>query len=47
MTCYDIRFPELARRLAINGADVLVLPSVRGLLKEQHWEVAGYRLSAG
>ena len=41
MTCYDIRFPELARRLALDGAEVLVLPSawVRGPLKEQHWEV--------
>jgi deaminated glutathione amidase len=41
MTCYDVRFPELARRLAIDGADMLVLPSawVRGPLKEMHWEV--------
>ncbi|YCH31669.1 deaminated glutathione amidase [Erwinia sp. D4-22] len=41
MTCYDIRFPELARRLALDGAEVLVLPAawVKGPLKEQHWEV--------
>lgn len=41
MTCYDVRFPELARRLALDGAEVLVLPSawVRGPLKEHHWEV--------
>jgi predicted amidohydrolase len=41
MTCYDVRFPELARRLAADGADVLVLPAawVRGPLKEHHWEV--------
>jgi predicted amidohydrolase len=41
MTCYDVRFPELARRLALDGADVLVLPSawVKGPLKEAHWEV--------
>ncbi|MGV3346335.1 deaminated glutathione amidase [Enterobacteriaceae bacterium LUAb1] len=41
MTCYDIRFPELARRLVLDGADLLVLPSawVRGPLKEMHWEV--------
>ena len=41
MTCYDVRFPELARRLAHDGADVLVLPSawVKGPLKEMHWEV--------
>ncbi|WP_213992966.1 deaminated glutathione amidase [Sodalis sp. dw_96] len=41
MTCYDVRFPELARRLVLDGADVLVLPSawVKGPLKEMHWEV--------
>lgn len=40
MTCYDIRFPELARRLADDGADVFLLPSawVKGPLKEHHWE---------
>ncbi|PKH20511.1 hydrolase [Enterobacterales bacterium CwR94] len=40
MTCYDIRFPEMARWLALQGADVLVLPSawVKGPLKEHHWE---------
>ena len=41
MTCYDLRFPEMARRLAVDGADVIVLPAawVRGLGKEAHWEV--------
>ena len=41
MTCYDLRFPELARRLALDGADVLVVPSawVKGPLKEAHWAV--------
>ena len=39
MTCYDIRFPELALSLALQGADVLVLPAawVKGPLKEHHW----------
>jgi len=38
-TCYDIRFPEVTRRLADAGVDVVLLPSewVRGPLKEQHW----------
>lgn len=38
-TCYDIRFPEVTRRIVDAGADVVVLPSewVRGPLKEQHW----------
>ncbi|MBE5252542.1 deaminated glutathione amidase [Mixta mediterraneensis] len=41
MTCYDVRFPELARRLVLDGADVLVLPAawVKGPLKESHWEL--------
>lgn len=41
MTCYDVRFPELARRLVLDGADLLVLPAawVKGPLKEWHWEV--------
>lgn len=41
MTCYDVRFPEIARRLAVDGAEVLALPAawVRGLGKEAHWEV--------
>jgi deaminated glutathione amidase len=39
LTCYDVRFPELARRLAADGADLLVLPSAwaAGLFKEEHW----------
>lgn len=39
MTCYDLRFPELALTLALQGAELLVLPAawVRGPLKEQHW----------
>ncbi|SUX86736.1 carbon-nitrogen hydrolase [Citrobacter koseri] len=39
MTCYDLRFPELALALALQGADILVLPAawVRGALKEHHW----------
>lgn len=41
MTCYDLRFPELARRLVLDGAQVLVLPAawVKGPLKEAHWEL--------
>ncbi|OIJ33239.1 carbon-nitrogen hydrolase family protein [Microbacterium sp. LCT-H2] len=39
MTCYDLRFPELSRFLAVAGAEALVVPAewVRGPLKEQHW----------
>ncbi|HEY2452746.1 MAG TPA: deaminated glutathione amidase [Scandinavium sp.] len=39
MTCYDLRFPEMALAHALQGANVLVLPTawVRGPLKEHHW----------
>ncbi|MGO4255095.1 carbon-nitrogen hydrolase family protein [Marmoricola sp. RAF53] len=39
MTCYDLRFPELARALSAAGADVLVLPAawVAGPLKVDQW----------
>jgi len=38
-TCYDVRFPEVTRRLVDAGADLILLPSewVRGPLKEAHW----------
>lgn len=38
-TCYDLRFPEVTRRLADAGADIVACPSewVRGPLKEHHW----------
>lgn len=41
MTCYDLRFPEVARTLVDAGADALVVPAewVRGPLKEHHWTV--------
>ncbi|WP_370617143.1 carbon-nitrogen hydrolase family protein [Mumia sp. Pv 4-285] len=40
MTCYDLRFPELARMLVDAGADVLCVPAawMRGPLKEDHWQ---------
>ncbi|PWJ53061.1 Predicted amidohydrolase [Quadrisphaera granulorum] len=41
MTCYDLRFPELARALVDDGADVLAACSswVPGPHKLQHWDV--------
>lgn len=40
MTCYDLRFPELARHLAYQGADAIILPCAwhNGPLKEVHFE---------
>lgn len=39
MTCYDLRFPEMALALALQGAEIIALPTawVRGPLKEHHW----------
>jgi deaminated glutathione amidase len=39
MTCYDVRFPELARALIDDGVDLLALPAawVAGPLKEDQW----------
>ncbi|WP_316932207.1 carbon-nitrogen hydrolase family protein [Nocardioides marmotae] len=39
MTCYDLRFPELARLLVDRGAEVLVVPAawVAGERKVDHW----------
>jgi predicted amidohydrolase len=38
-TCYDLRFPEVTRRLVDAGATLVLVPSewVRGPLKEHHW----------
>ena len=38
-TCYDLRFPEVTRRLVDAGADVVLMPAewVPGPLKEDHW----------
>lgn len=40
MICYDVRFPEMARMLALAGADLLIAPSgwVQGDLKLEHWQ---------
>jgi predicted amidohydrolase len=40
MTCYDLRFPEIARALSSRGTDLLVCPSawVAGPRKVRHWE---------
>ncbi|SDS40501.1 carbon-nitrogen hydrolase family protein [Microterricola viridarii] len=38
-TCYDVRFPEVTRRLVDAGAELVLVPAewVRGPLKEAHW----------
>ncbi len=38
-TCYDVRFPEVTRRIADAGADLVVMPAdwVPGPRKVEHW----------
>lgn len=40
IVCYELRFPEITRQFALQGADVLFVPAgwVAGALKEDHWE---------
>lgn len=38
--CYDMRFPDLYRRLAVSGADILTVPSAFTVpTGRAHWEV--------
>jgi deaminated glutathione amidase len=39
LTCYDLRFPELARRLVDAGAELILVPAawVAGPRKVHHW----------
>jgi deaminated glutathione amidase len=41
LVCYDLRFPELSRILALKGSNALIAPSgwVQGTMKEDHWLV--------
>lgn len=38
MTCYDIRFPEMARALALKGADCLVVSAAFPRARIEHWK---------
>lgn len=35
--CYDLRFPELSRRLALEGAKILVVPGEWPKPRQEHW----------
>jgi predicted amidohydrolase len=37
MICYDIRFPELARRLTLDGAEILVVPGEWPKPRQDAW----------
>lgn len=38
LICYDLRFPELARTLALSGAEVLFVPAQWPAKRRGHWE---------
>ena len=40
-TCYDLRFPELYRRLVDAGAEVLVVPAAWPMRRVEHWTLLG------
>jgi predicted amidohydrolase len=35
--CYDLRFPELFRKLALEGAEIICLPAEWPKPRQQHW----------
>lgn len=38
--CYDIRFPELSRLMALEGAEVIILPGAFNMITGPvHWEI--------
>jgi omega-amidase len=37
--CYDLRFPELFRRYALDGATIVLLPSEWPVQRIEHWRV--------
>ncbi len=37
IVCYDLRFPELSRRLALEGAGVICVPAQWPKPRQEHW----------
>lgn len=35
--CYDLRFPELFRRLALDGAEIICIPAEWPKPRQEHW----------
>jgi predicted amidohydrolase len=38
-TCYDLRFPELYREIAAEGADLILVPSAWPYPRVEHWKL--------
>jgi len=40
LICYDIRFPEIARKLALKGAEIILVPAAfNNITGPAHWEI--------
>ena len=39
MICYDLRFPELCRRLAVNGARMVIVSAQWPAVRIDHWDI--------
>ncbi len=39
MICYDLRFPELCRRLTDDGADIIIISAQWPELRVEHWDI--------
>ncbi len=37
--CYDLRFPELFRRYAMDGAQLILLPAEWPAARREHWQI--------
>jgi len=36
--CYDVRFPEISRKLALEGAELLIIPAAFPDPRSEHWD---------
>lgn len=39
IVCYDLRFPELSRRLALEGVTLMFVPAAWPLRRLEHWQI--------
>ena len=37
--CYDLRFPELFRKIALNDVSIIFLPAAWSLKRLEHWQI--------
>lgn len=39
MVCYDLRFPELARKMAVDGAEIICVSALWPVQRIEHWSL--------